>query len=299
MLADPESTHALSSEQLIALLDVAPSLPVPQRVALLEMLAPVAVEPAHAAAAFQRAVAGLPVDALEQAHPALKWPPYPGEVDGTWVWVTAVGSVSFADGFRDVIALDPDGWLRVEERDVAGARSLVAEYGGANEPIYGADGRIEGWRTFPPVRIDYSVDGVPAEWDDAARDWLERTLSLDPEWAERLHALEAVLPGSSGATLITGVDASTNIVRISPDMLEARGSSFLGYALEGLGVQNPDFPDRAPRRPFPNQEQAVWGALFGAYHLTAHGLIEPRELEEFLEAVDAQLKILEVAPSVE
>jgi hypothetical protein len=109
VLADPEVVHALDVEQVVRLLEEAPALPVPQRLALLEALAPVVAGPAHAAAAFRRVVETLPAEALEQAHPAIRWPPYPGAGGGIWVWVTALGPVRFEEGFRDVVAIDPDG----------------------------------------------------------------------------------------------------------------------------------------------------------------------------------------------
>jgi hypothetical protein len=142
------------------------------------------------------------------------------------------------------------------------------------------------------VRIDYFVDGVPAAWDDAARDWLGRTLNLNPEWDERLRALEREIIGGGG-TFSTGEPASAQILRISPPMLEVYGASALRRDLEGLGAPNPDFPDRPPQRPFPNADSAAKWAVIGAYHLVSHGLVTTRELEEFLEAIRAQLVVLE------
>ena len=292
VLSGVESAHALTTEQVVGMLNEAPSLPVPQRLALLEALGPVAVEPAHAAAAFRRAVETLPAEALEQAHPAIRWPPYPGEADGSWVWVTAVGAVRFADDYRDVVAVYPDGWLRIEARDADGVRSLVAESvsDDAPEPIYGVDGRIEGWGG---VRIDFVVDGVPAAWDDAARDWLGRTLSLDPAWDEDLRVLERELPGGSGGTSMGGETASARILRIDPLGLDTHGPNYFRFSLIGLGAPNPDFPDRPPIRPFPNIDTATKRSVFGAYHLVSHGLVTPHELEEFLEAVRGHLLVFE------
>jgi beta-lactamase regulating signal transducer with metallopeptidase domain len=144
VLLGVETVHGLTADQVLGLLDEAPSLPLPERVSLLEALAPVAVNPPHAAVAFQWAVATLPGDALEEAHPALKWPPYPGVDDGTWVWLTAVGSVRLTDDYRDVVAVHPEGWLRIEARHADGVHLLVAESAsdGAPVPIYGADRRI-------------------------------------------------------------------------------------------------------------------------------------------------------------
>ena len=287
VLSGVESVHALTGERVVDMLNEASSLPVPQRVALLEALAPVAVDPPHTAAAFRHVVETLPAETLQQAHPAFTWPPVPGEGDGTWVWVTAVGAVRFADDFRDVVAVDPEGWLRIEARHADGVRLLVARsvLDTAPEQIYGDDGRIEGWGG---VRVDYVVDGVSAAWDDAARDWLGRTLSLDPAWDERLRALERALPGSGG-NLITGGSASAQILRISPAMLDSHGPTSLRYSLVGLGAPNPEFPDRPPIRPFPDIDTATRWAVIGAYHLVSHGLVTTRELEEFLAAVRAQL----------
>jgi beta-lactamase regulating signal transducer with metallopeptidase domain len=232
-------------------------------------------------------IVGAAALSMDLVPDPLTWAPYPDEAGVTWLWVTAVGGVSLDGSFRDVTGVDPEGWLRVEERRADGARwVVVAPVRGTEQP-----GDAEG-DAGSGVRIHHFVDGRPVTWDDAARDWLARVMTTDPEGTLRL--LERVSSGASGGNLTASDDAWTSFIHVAPGMLETFGRNHLGWTLFGLGGPHPVDPSRPRRDPrtFDVATEAQ-SALFTAHHLSAHGLITPADLEGFLHALEAQLRVLE------
>jgi hypothetical protein len=226
--------------------------------------------------------------ALEVAPDPGAWLPYP-EAGARWVWVTAVGGVSFDGAFRDVTHVDPDGWVRIEERRADATRWMVATpVAGTERPAGAAAG------AFPGVRIDYVVDGRATPWEDAGRAWLAELLTADPARIEWLRERERDGSGTSGANLRTSDDVWVSLVHVAPSMRATFGTGHLGWTLFGLGGPHPIDPQR-PRLDTGSIDVAteVQAALFMAHHLAAHDLVAPNDLETFLQALAAQLRALD------
>lgn len=255
-----------------------------------ERSAPRRVVPAARLGIVVSLVVGAIALAMDHVPDPLAWVPYPGP-GVTWVWVTAVGGLSFDESFRDVTHVDPEGWVRVEERRAEGARWIVATpVAGAERPAGAGADAASG------VRIDHFVDGLTASWDDAARAWLAGLLTADPELVERLRALEHDRSGTSGANLATSDDAWVSLVHVAPGMLATFGADYLGWTLFGLGGPHPIDPQRARLDTGSiDVTTEARAALFVAHQLVAHGLVAPADLEAFLQALAAQLGALEGA----
>jgi hypothetical protein len=230
-------------------------------------------------------------DALEVVPDPVAWVPYPDEAGARWVWVTAVGGVSFDGAFGDVTHVDADGWVRIEERRAEGTRWMVATpVAGTERPAGAAAEAASG------VRIDYVVDGRTEPWDDEARAWLADLLTDDPERIEWLRARERDGSGTSGANLTTSEDVWVSLVHVAPSMRATFGTGHLGWTLFGLGGPHPIDPKR-PRLATGSIDVATeaQAALFLAHHLAAHDLVAPNDLEAFLHALAAQLRALDGA----
>jgi hypothetical protein len=210
----------------------------------------------------------------------LAWAPHPEHPGVSWVWVTAVGSVSFDAPFGEVSRVDPEGWLRIEERRATETRWIVALPQVAADRPAGAGGAdVEG----SGARIRYFVDGHEAAWDDAARAWLAGLVVSDAALPDALRALEGGGSGGGRGNVSTSDAAWVSVVQLDPTVLESFGSDHLRWTLFGLGGPHPFDPSR-PRRergPFGLATEGT-ATLFVAHQLSAHGLVAPGELEAFL-----------------
>jgi len=235
-------------------------------------------------------VVGAAALAMDVVPDPFAWVPYPDEPGVTWVWVTAVGGVAFDASFRDVTHVDPEGWVRVEERRAESARWIVATPVGGTERPAGAE-------AASGVRIDTFIDGRAAPWDDAARAWLAELLTADPERMAWLRTREHDGSGaSSGVHLTSSDDARASLVRVAPGSRATFGPGYLGWTLFGLGGPHPIDPQRPRLDTHPIDVGAeAQAALFAAHHLAAHGLVAPADLEAFLQALAAQLDALDGA----
>jgi len=221
----------------------------------------------------------------------LAWAPYPEQADVTWVWVTAVGSVSFDESLGDVKRIDPEGWLRIEERRANEARSIVAVPQAGTDRSAGdgvPDAECQG------ARIRYFVDGQESAWDDAARGWFAHLVVSEAALADGLRALERGRSGASGGNVTTSDAAWVSVVQVDPSMLETFGPNHLTWTLFGLGGPHPLDPGRPRLEPGQiDLATEVQAALFVAHQLSAHGLVTAEELEAFLNALEVQLRELE------
>ena len=221
----------------------------------------------------------------------LAWAPYPEQAGVSWVWVTAVGSVTFDASFGDITRVDPGGWLRIEERRANEARSIVAVPQAGTDRSAGDGGaNVEG----SGVLVSYVVDGRAAAWDDGARAWLAQLVTIDTALADALRALERDRSGASGGTLTTTDAAWVSVIQVDPSMLATFGTNLLGWTLFGLGGPHPRDPGRPRLEPGPiDLATEVRAALFVAHQLSAHGLVTAEELEAFLHDLEVQLRELE------
>lgn len=221
----------------------------------------------------------------------LAWAPSPEQAGISWVWVTAVGSVTFDASFGDVTRVDPGGWLRIEERRANEARSIVAVPQAGTDRSAGDGGAdVEALG----VLVSYVVDGRAAAWDDAARAWLAELVTIDSARIDAVRALERGRSGASGGTMTTTDAAWVSVVQVDPSMLETFGPNHLTWTLFRLGGPHPRDPGLPRREPGPIDLAAeVQAALFVAHQLSAHSLVTPEELETFLHALEIQVRQLE------
>lgn len=226
------------------------------------------------------------------------WAPHPEEAGVAWVWVTAVGSVSFGASIVDVTGVDPDGWLRIEERYPGGTRTVLAAPVPAPDgpPAAGGGGADGASAEARPggVRFEFIVDGHVAPWDDAGRAWLAGLVMTHPALDEALQELERDRTGASRGTVTTDEGAWVSVVHVAPGMRETFGRDHLAWTLFGLGGPHPLDPSRPRREPRPfDVATEVHAGLFVAHQLSAHGLVTVEELEAFLTALAALLQRVE------
>lgn len=210
----------------------------------------------------------------------LSWAPFPDHAGVSWVWVTAVGSVSFDASFGNVTGVDPDGWLRIEERRAGEARWVVALPQAGTDRSAGDGGSgVE----VAGVWMRYVVDGQEVAWDDAARAWLAGVVTTDAALGDALRALEGGGSGGGSGNVATSDVGWVSVIQVDPSALESFGPSHLRWTLFGLGGPHPFDPSRPRREPGPfDLATEVRAALFVAHQLSAHGLVTSGELQEFL-----------------
>jgi len=103
---------------------------------------------------------GLLVTAsASNASPSV-WSPTPTTPDATWVWITARGGIQL-DLTSGITAIEPGGWLRIDERRVNGVRTWMATPGPHGE-----------------ITLVHAIDGVDQRLDGDAVGQLIETLAI-------------------------------------------------------------------------------------------------------------------------
>lgn len=206
--------------------------------------------------------------AASEGFPATLRPSEPG---ASWTWLTAKGSVELDVGLsRGIVAIEPGGWVRIDERRVEGVRS---------------------WWAAPDddgaVHVAYLVDGAPAEFDAEA----ERALVAALERASALPRFGRLGDPAGGWSHAKAGDVAGDLVTIvqfdahDPDAVEHLVAAAIGRVRDAA-LRSPD-DARSTREPDVAHHTEV--TLILIHQLASHEAIEPGALEQALARLEAAL----------
>lgn len=214
-------------------------------------------------------VLGLMLSTSASESAASVWSPAPTAPHATWVWVTARGAIDIDLASTGIKAIEPGGWLRVDERRVDRVRSWMARPGSHGE-----------------IMVSYSVDGVDEPMDEESELRLLSALTIASRaTATRFERLGETKQGWSHAH-VGDVDAElVSIVHVGVSdtdpfhrLMEAALSR-----VRGRVVQDPGVGAAATGVPM---AYAVQYALTLAHQLSAHGILAKSEVVQYVSAIE-------------